>query len=80
MLVPPDVTPYGTPKLLYHLNRYCTDRVNYRRGQIAKTIREIVKIVQDVLKEVEVQEPRFISSLSECNGFYENDQIGRAHV
>lgn len=29
------------------------------------------KVVQDVLKEVEVQEPRFISSLTECNGRYE---------
>lgn len=28
-------------------------------------------MVQDVLKEVEVQEPRFISSLTECNGRYE---------
>lgn len=25
----------------------------------------------DILKEVEVQEPRFISSLTECNGHYE---------
>ncbi|CAG2112746.1 unnamed protein product [Medioppia subpectinata] len=45
------------------------------RGQIAKTIREITKIVQDVLKEVEVQEPRFISSLTECNGHYEGLEV-----
>lgn len=44
-----------------------------RRNQIAKTIREITKIVQDILKEVEVQEPRFISSLNECNGHYEGN-------
>ena len=42
-----------------------------RRTQVAKTIREITKIVADILKEVEVQEPRFISSLTECNGHYE---------
>ncbi|XP_053206973.1 protein mab-21-like 2 [Panonychus citri] len=72
MLVPAD--SLVTPKLLYHLNKYCAERVSYRRGQIAKTIREIVKIVQDVLKEVEVQEPRFISSLTECNGHYDGDR------
>ena len=71
MLVPPD--SLGTTKLLYHINKYCNDRVVYRRGQNAKAIREIVKIVQDVLKEVEVQEPRFISSLNECNGHYEGE-------
>lgn len=65
----------GTTKLLYHINKYCNERVVYRRGQIAKQIREIVKIVQDVLKEVEVQEPRFISSLNECNGHYEGKDI-----
>ncbi|RWS11737.1 Protein mab-21-like protein [Dinothrombium tinctorium] len=73
MLVPPD--SMGTTKLLYHINKYCNERVVYRRGQIAKTIREIVKIVQDVLKEVEVQEPRFISSLNECNGHYDEALI-----
>lgn len=57
---------------LHHLNLlYYLISYHNRRGQIAKTIREITKIVQDVLKEVEVQEPRFISSLNECNGHYE---------
>jgi hypothetical protein len=70
MLVPPD-SQIGASKLIFHINKYCNERVVYRRGQIAKTIREITKIVQDVLKEVEVQEPRFISSLTECNGHYE---------
>jgi len=74
MLVPPDST-MGATKLLYHINKYCNERVVYRRGQIAKTIREITKIVQDVLKEVEVQEPRFISSLTECNGHYEGLEV-----
>lgn len=47
--------------------------LSHRRNQIAKTIREITKIVQDILKEVEIQEPRFISSLNECNGHYEGN-------
>ncbi|XP_075678241.1 protein mab-21-like 2 isoform X5 [Dermatophagoides pteronyssinus] len=74
MLVPPDAQ-LGTSKLLYHINKFCNDRVVYRRNQIAKTIREITKIVQDILKEVEIQEPRFISSLNECNGHYEGLEV-----
>lgn len=67
MLVPPDMIS-ATSKIIYQINRYHADRVQNRMSQIAKTIREVCKIVQDVLKEVEVQEPRFISSLTECNG------------
>lgn len=78
MLVPAD-SPHGATKLLYHINKYCNERVVYRRGQIAKTIREVTKIVQDVLKEVEVQEPRFISSLNECNGHFEGEVNSLMH-
>ena len=52
-------------KLLYQLNRYMGERVAIRRANSNKTVREVCKIVTDVLKEVEVQEPRFISSLVE---------------
>ncbi len=31
--------------------------------------------MQDILKEVEVQEPRFISSLNECNGHFEGLEV-----
>ena len=75
MLVPADSMVPSSGKLLYHINKYCNERVVTRRGQISRTIREVVKIVQDVLKEVEVQEPRFISSLNECNGHYEGLEV-----
>jgi len=58
-------------KMLYQLNKYYGEKVQSRKGVIGKTIREVCKVVQDVLKEVEVQEPRFISSLTECNARYE---------
>ena len=62
----------GKPHLVYQVNKFCNERVSFRRNSICKNIRDIVKIVQDVLKEVEVQEPRFISSLSEgCNSHFE---------
>ena len=62
-------------KLLFQLNKFYQERVHARKANISKTIREICKVVQDVLKEVEVQEPRFISSLSEENGRYSGIEV-----
>ena len=70
MLVPTDMLTAQTT-MRYQIHKYYTERVQHRMVNIAKTIREVCKVVQDVLKEVEVQEPRFISSLTECNGRYE---------
>ncbi|XP_044012957.1 protein mab-21-like [Aphidius gifuensis] len=61
--------------MLYQMNKYYGERVQVRINQVQKTICEICKIVQDILKEVEVQEPRFISSLTECNGRYEGLEV-----
>ena len=54
MLVPSDMMA-AQSKMLYQLNKYYGERVQGRKGQIAKTLREVCKVVQDVLKEVEVQ-------------------------
>ncbi|GFQ67090.1 protein mab-21 [Trichonephila clavata] len=74
MLVPSDMMT-AQSKLLYQLNKFYGERVQTRKGTIAKTVREVCKIVQDVLKEVEVQEPRFISSLNDCNGHFEGFDV-----
>ncbi|XP_018576240.1 protein mab-21-like [Anoplophora glabripennis] len=74
MLVPADMLA-AQSKMLYQINKYYGERVQSRMATIAKTIREVCKVVQDVLKEVEVQEPRFISSLTECNGRYEGLEV-----
>jgi len=74
MLVPSDMMA-AQSKMLYQLNKFYGERVQSRKGQIAKTLREMCKVVQDVLKEVEVQEPRFISSLAECNGRFEGLEV-----
>ena len=71
---------YGTmlaqqTKSLHQLNKYYGDRVQARKMSINKTLAEIVQIVQDILKEVEVQEPRFISTLTEVNGRYEGLEV-----
>ena len=51
--------------LLFQVNKFVGERVQLRRQTIHKNMREVVKITQDILKEVEVQEPRFVSSLNQ---------------
>ena len=62
-------------KLLFQLNKYYNERVHGRKSGICKSLRDVCKVVQDVLKEVEVQEPRFISSLTEVNNRFEGLQV-----
>jgi len=63
-------------KLLFQLNKYYNERVHARKAATAKTMREqVCKVIQDVLKEVEVQEPRFISSLTESNNRFEGFEV-----
>ncbi|GAB1604440.1 hypothetical protein Ahia01_000725400 [Argonauta hians] len=73
---PPDMLATSQSRLLYQLNRYYQDRVHTRKTNISRTVKDVCKVVQDILKEVEVQEPRFISSLSETNtGRYEGLEV-----
>merc|ERR1711892_148248 len=74
MLVPSDVSGCQG-KLVQQVDRFHSDRVVERNVQVRKTIHDVCKIVQDILKEVEVQEPRFISSLTEANGKFEGLQV-----
>ncbi|CDQ90275.1 unnamed protein product [Oncorhynchus mykiss] len=62
-------------KLVYHLNKYYQEKCQSRKAAISKTIREVCKVVSDVLKEVEVQEPRFISSLNEMDNRFEGLEV-----
>jgi len=74
MLVPSDMIGPQS-KLMFQVNKFTGERVHARKFAISKTVREVCKVVQDVLKEVEVQEPRFISSLTEINGRYEGFDV-----
>ena len=58
-------------KFALQLNQYFIEKVIPRKSSISKSIREVSKVVTEVLREVEVQEPRFISSLNEINGRFE---------
>lgn len=57
--------------LMYQLNQYYMAKATTRSKNIARTIQEVVKIVHNVLRELEIQEPRFISTFTEVNGHYE---------
>ncbi|CAF0974653.1 unnamed protein product [Didymodactylos carnosus] len=58
-------------KFVMQLNKYVGEKVIPRKTSIYKAVRDISKVVTEVLREVEVQEPRFISSLNEVNGRFE---------
>merc|ERR1712241_1434432 len=50
-------------------------QVGDRSIGIRKTIHDVCTVVQDMLKEVEAQEPRFISSLSDINGRFDGLRV-----
>ena len=58
-------------KFAQQLSKYVVERVVPRQSAIYKGIRDVSKVVNEILREVEVQEPRFISSLNEINGRFE---------
>ena len=58
-------------KFALQLNQYFLEKVLPRKNSIYKAVREVSKVVTEVLREVESQEPRFISSLTELNGRFE---------
>ncbi|CAF3023659.1 unnamed protein product, partial [Rotaria sp. Silwood2] len=58
-------------KFAVQLNQYYLEKVIPRKNSIYKAVRDVSKVVTEILHEVEVQEPRFISSLNEINGRFE---------
>ena len=61
----------NTQATTFQINHYYNERVAVRKNHVHKTVHMIAKIVQEILKEVEALEPRFISTLVETNGRYE---------
>lgn len=60
---------------LYYMHKFYNEKVLVRKATINKTIKEIARIVFEVLKEVEAQEPRFISQLNEINGKFDGISV-----
>merc|ERR1712079_981880 len=74
MLFPTDMVGPQT-KLMHQIDKFQTVQVSDRNIGIRKTINDVCTVVQDMLKEVEAQEPRFISSLSEINGRFDGLRV-----
>ncbi|CAF3577500.1 unnamed protein product [Rotaria sp. Silwood2] len=58
-------------KFAVQLNQYYLEKVIPRKNSIYKAVRDVSKVVTEILDEVEVKETRFISSLNEINGRFE---------
>jgi AAA+ ATPase superfamily predicted ATPase len=58
-------------KFALQLNKYFIEKVVPRKNAIYKAVRDVSKVVTEVLREVEIQEPRFISSLNDNNGRFD---------
>ncbi|KAI6177431.1 Mab-21 domain-containing protein [Aphelenchoides bicaudatus] len=57
------------------VNNFVHEKVNQRSADIQKSIHAVVKLIQEILKDVEIQEPRFIPTLMESNGRYEGFRV-----
>ncbi|MFH4974006.1 hypothetical protein AB6A40_000715 [Gnathostoma spinigerum] len=55
----------------YQISHYLNERVAARKNHVRKAVHMVAKVVQEILKEVESQEPRFISTMIDNNGRYE---------
>ena len=74
----PELCPHmlaAQPKRAYHLNKYYPEKCQARKAAVAKTIRDVCKVVSDVLKEVEVQAPRLTSSPNELDNRFEGLEV-----
>ncbi|VDO39426.1 hypothetical protein V3C99_002631 [Haemonchus contortus] len=67
------------PNTVYQITNYYNDKVQVRKNHVHKSVYRIAKVVQDVLKDVESQEPRFISTLVETNGRYDGLIVHSPH-
>merc|ERR1711953_1065977 len=74
MLVPSDMVSAQT-KLMHQIDKFQSVQVGDRNIGVRKTIHDVCTVVQDMLKEVEAQEPRFISSLAEINGRFDGLRV-----
>merc|ERR1712130_607306 len=74
MLVPSDMVSAQT-KLMHQIDQFQNVQVSNRAIGARKTIHDVCTVVQDMLKEVEAQEPRFISSLTEINGRFDGLRV-----
>ena len=77
MLVPIELL---NNSFIYPLNRFLSDKVEHRRSLIASNLSQIFKVVFDLLKDVELLEPRFSCTLlqhdsSSCQAYCKGKRL-----
>ena len=69
---PPPIEMLGRSAISHQqIAAFLVEKVATRRAAVQKSIHAIVKLIQEILKDVEQQEPRFIPTLLDNNGRYE---------
>ncbi|CAI5445926.1 unnamed protein product [Caenorhabditis angaria] len=67
------------PNVTFQVQTYYNEKVNNRKTRVSKTVYRVAKVVQSILKEVEEQEPRFVSTISDVNGRFEGITVHSPH-
>lgn len=71
MLVPSEGVSSGSGKLVAALEQFYAEQVSKRRMIVAKRVEEVVQVAHDLMKHVEAQEPRCLSTLTQTGGRWE---------
>jgi len=75
MLVPTDANNAGTNKLVVALEQFYGEQVAKRRVLVSKRVEEVVQVAHDLMKHVEAQEPRCLSTLNQSAGRWDGLKI-----
>lgn len=62
-------------KILFQLNKYYNKQIQTHQKNTIKTIHKIYKIIQNILKKIKIQKPKFINSLNKINKQFKNLNI-----
>lgn len=81
MLVPIEML-INSNEFISPLNRFLSDKVEHRRSLIESNLNQILKVVFDLLKDVELLEPRFSCSplQDESNSYQKINYKGKLKV
>ncbi|KAK3854037.1 hypothetical protein Pmani_022141 [Petrolisthes manimaculis] len=79
MLVPSDGVSSGSGKLVAALEQFYSEQVAKRRMVVNKRVEEVVQVAHDLMKHVEAQEPRCLSTLTQAGGRWEGLHILSPH-
>ncbi|MCL4136926.1 UNVERIFIED_CONTAM: hypothetical protein GTU68_001425 [Idotea baltica] len=75
MLVPSDGVSGSSGKLVAALEQFYSEQVAKRKIIVNKRVEEVVQVAHDLMKHVEAQEPRCLSTLTQAGGRWDGLHI-----